>query len=156
MSLCSKSLPIQWFNTAAPDDRSDQFKSQRRQTMKIQFILLTSVCIVARCVAFVPSPVAPMRARLMMVVLEPELEGGKEMAPVSSSLANCRMKEMEEITGKNKDEEQVYKFWMTAEAEGSLIKEIRAQILKDAAKKANFPGFRKVCRRSTSFFILAD
>ena len=30
--------------------------------------------------------------------------------------------------------------------QGALVNEIRTQILKDASKKANFPGFRKVGR----------
>ena len=38
----------------------------------------------------------------------------------------------------------VYNFWLLSVAEADLIKEIRGQILKDASKKANFPGFRKV------------
>merc|ERR1719223_795407 len=53
------------------------------------------------------------------------------------------MKNMGEVEGVKEDEGTVYKFWLTATAEASLIKEYNTQILKDAAKKANFPGFRK-------------
>jgi hypothetical protein len=77
--------------------------------------------------------------------LEPEPEGGKELVP-RTSIPGCRMKELEFVRNAANDNEQgpVYKFWMAAQAEGTLIKEIRDTILKDASKKANFPGFRKV------------
>jgi FKBP-type peptidyl-prolyl cis-trans isomerase (trigger factor) len=37
----------------------------------------------------------------------------------------------------------VHKFWLTATVEGVLIKELHSEVLKESAKKANFPGFRK-------------
>ena len=77
------------------------------------------------------------------VELEPEPEGGKELTPMTS-LPGCRMKEMEELKIKS-DLGTPYQFWMTAEVDATLVKEIRTQVLKDASKKANFPGFRKVC-----------
>ena len=54
------------------------------------------------------------------------------------------MKQMDLIKEDSHDG-PVYQFWMTAEVDGALIKELRTQILKDASRKANFPGFRKVC-----------
>lgn len=81
-------------------------------------------------------------ALCMAVELEPEPEGGKELE-ASATLPGCRVKEMEELPDIKDNKGTVYKFWMTASVEGALIKEIRSQILKDASKKANFPGFRK-------------
>merc|ERR1712127_144928 len=43
----------------------------------------------------------------------------------------------------NEDGEVVYDFWITASAEGKKIQKLRTQVSKDAAKNANFPGFRK-------------
>jgi hypothetical protein len=74
--------------------------------------------------------------------LEPEPEGGKELSPLKT-LPNCRMKEISGSTAAGLPADG-FQFWMTAEADGKLVKEIRTQVLKEAAKKANFPGFRKV------------
>ena len=41
-------------------------------------------------------------------------------------------------------EEGVHSFWLSAIADGQKIKELRVQTEKEASKKANFPGFRKV------------
>mmetsp|Transcript_24174 Transcript_24174/g.41394 ORF Transcript_24174/g.41394 Transcript_24174/m.41394 type:complete len:155 (+) Transcript_24174:169-633(+) len=41
------------------------------------------------------------------------------------------------------DEEGVYKFWLSAKADGEKVKKLRAQTEKEASRKANFPGFRK-------------
>lgn len=73
----------------------------------------------------------------MEVELEAEPEGGKELTPVKS-IPGCRMKELEPAKADN-----TFKFWLTAQAEGELTKEIRTQILRDASRKADFPGFRK-------------
>ena len=78
------------------------------------------------------------------VELEPEPEGGDELSPTKSSLPDCRMKKMEALPDVKSDDGDVYKFWMTAVADGTLIKETRVKLLKEASKKANFPGFRKV------------
>jgi hypothetical protein len=83
------------------------------------------------------------------VELEAEPEGGEEITPFSS-LPSCRVKCMKEQPKIKNDNGPVYEFWMQASAEGALVKEIRTQILKDASKKANFPGFRKVCGFETS------
>lgn len=73
------------------------------------------------------------------VELVAEPEGGTELTPTSSSLPGSRMKDMGPVEG----EDGVHSFWLSATAEGKKIKELRMQTEKEAAKKANFPGFRK-------------
>lgn len=41
------------------------------------------------------------------------------------------------------DGEGVYKFWLSAIADGAQVKQLRQATEKEASKKANFPGFRK-------------
>lgn len=84
-----------------------------------------------------PLALAEETSNLMELELTAEPDGGKELSALKTMPA-CRMKEMAATKGDG------FEFWMTAQAEGSLVKEIRSQILKDASKKANFPGFRKV------------
>lgn len=84
----------------------------------------------------------PLAAAAAAVALEPEPAGGIELSS-GTSIASCRVKQLEEAPSVKS--EGAFQFWMTAPAEGKLIQEIRSTILKDAAKKANFPGFRKVC-----------
>mmetsp|Transcript_21546 Transcript_21546/g.26013 ORF Transcript_21546/g.26013 Transcript_21546/m.26013 type:complete len:182 (+) Transcript_21546:4-549(+) len=79
----------------------------------------------------------------MAVELEPEPEGGDEISAVDDTLPGSRAKNMGEVDDVSSEDGTVYKFWLTAEADGAKIKEYRTTILKDAAKKANFPGFRK-------------
>ncbi|VEU40673.1 unnamed protein product [Pseudo-nitzschia multistriata] len=80
--------------------------------------------------------------------LVPEPEGGEEISSVKS-LPGSRMKNMGEAEGlagvRDDDEDQgpINKYWLTAKVEGPLIKEIHQTVLKESAKKANFPGFRK-------------
>lgn len=88
---------------------------------------------------------------MVQIPLTPEPVGGQEMKP-KQSMPGCRMKELEPLLDNKND--KAYKFWMTAEAEGVLIKEIRAQILKDASKKANFPGFRKVKTKNKKTLVI--
>jgi hypothetical protein len=85
--------------------------------------------------------------RLAVVALEPEPAGGIELTSASTSMAGCRIKQLDdEVTvSSSSNVGNAFKFWMTASAEGKLIESIRSTILKDASKKANFPGFRKVC-----------
>jgi len=81
---------------------------------------------------------------IFAVELEPEPEGGEEMSLVGVSLDGSRMKNMGVNDDfKSDDGSQVYNFWMTATAKGETIKKFRTEILKQSAKKANFPGFRK-------------
>jgi len=86
------------------------------------------------------------------VELEPEPEGGEEMKPAKSSLPDCRMKKMERVPDVTSDSGDVHKFWMTAVADGTLIKETRTKLLKESSKKANFPGFRKVWKHFAPSF----
>lgn len=70
------------------------------------------------------------------LVAEPD--GGTELEQTQMSVDGARMKEMGPVeTG------DAYHFWMSAQAEADLVSSIRTQVLKDASKKANFPGFRK-------------
>jgi hypothetical protein len=134
----SKSVPV-------------QFKITKQGTMNFAAYTLPFLYLAQQCGAFVVGPsasfsvaVVPRRSALGMAVeLHPELEGGDEMTP-KSSIPGCRMKKMEALPDSKSDDGPVYKFWMTAEADANLIKEFRTQLLKDASKKANFPGFRKV------------
>ncbi|KAL7455784.1 hypothetical protein ACHAWC_007315 [Mediolabrus comicus] len=70
--------------------------------------------------------------------LKPEPEGGEELTKMSSSMEGSRMKNMGPGDG-----EGVFKFWLSAIADGAQVKQIRQQTEKEASKKANFPGFRK-------------
>jgi hypothetical protein len=122
--------------------------------MKLATYLLFSLAVGVQCGAFVVKPSTPVvvstdrRFTLAMAYdMVPELEGGQDMTP-SSSLPSCRMKKMEALPDIKSDVGPVHKFWMTAEADGKLISEYRTQLLKDASKKANFPGFRKVSERT--------
>ena len=90
------------------------------------------------------SPLSPRTPfSLNAVQLEPEPEGGEELTAIDT-MPGSRMKNMGEVSGVANDDGTVYDFWMTASAEGKVIKEINTKVLKDASKQANFPGFRKV------------
>jgi hypothetical protein len=84
------------------------------------------------------------------VELVPEPEGGEEIIALSTMGRNSKMKKMGAATSvKLKDGDgPAYQFWMTTEAEAALIQSIYNRVLKDAGKKANFPGFRKVRERT--------
>lgn len=116
-----------------------------RQSWFLQVLLLTFVYF-QECNSFmVASLVHPTtRGSLLFASfeLEPEPEGGEELIP-RNSMPGARVKNMGEAQGCKSDDGTPYSIWMTAEVEGALVKEIRTQILKDASKKANFPGFRK-------------
>lgn len=120
------------------------------------FTILASTLLVAVSNAFLNPQYAFYRppSLLMAVDLAPEPEGGEEMTAISS-MAGSRMKNMGENSKVKNDDGTVYNFWLLSEAESKLIQEIRTQILKDAKKKANFPGFRKVIRHpaANGFFI---
>ncbi|GAX10979.1 hypothetical protein FisN_2Lh509 [Fistulifera solaris] len=79
---------------------------------------------------------------LLAVALEPEPEGGEEVTPLKT-MAGCRMKKMEELKNVKSDNGPAYQFWMTATVDGNMIKDNHTELLKNAKKKANFPGFRK-------------
>ena len=61
-----------------------------------------------------------------------------------TSMPGCRMKQMKKVPEKISSDGTVYQFWMTAEVDSALLKEYKVELLKNAKKKANFPGFRKV------------
>ena len=79
------------------------------------------------------------KSTLYAAELVAEPEGGEELTKISSSLPGSRMKNLGA-----EDEEGVFKFWLSATADGGMVKKFRLQTEKDASKKANFPGFRKV------------
>jgi hypothetical protein len=111
----------------------------------ISLIFLSVICC---CCGFSVRPLnngvgcGVCRLQLSHYELDPEPEGGEILTP-RTSIPGCQMKQMDEVK-KSKSGDLAYSFWMSAQAEGALIKEIRTQILKDASKKANFPGFKKV------------
>jgi hypothetical protein len=80
------------------------------------------------------------------VELVAEPEGGEEILSVKT-MAGSRMKKMGEAKGltgfRDAADGTVYKYWLKAKVEGSLVKEIHGNVLRESAKKANFPGFRK-------------
>mmetsp|Transcript_43639 Transcript_43639/g.105252 ORF Transcript_43639/g.105252 Transcript_43639/m.105252 type:complete len:218 (-) Transcript_43639:48-701(-) len=116
--------------------------------MKVFFITLTIALLsqqhaVNAFVSQSPAMAAVRPTALAGAVeLEPEPEGGDEITAVKT-MAGSRMKNMGEVDGVTDEDGTVYKFWLSATAEGPLIKDLNTQILKDASKKANFPGFRK-------------
>jgi hypothetical protein len=79
---------------------------------------------------------------LLMSELVPEPEGGVVLTAIKT-MEGSKMKNMGENPSVSSENGKVNKFWLTAKAEGSLVKEIYAEVLKQSAKKANFPGFRK-------------
>uniref|UniRef100_A0A7S1Z771 Trigger factor ribosome-binding bacterial domain-containing protein n=1 Tax=Trieres chinensis TaxID=1514140 RepID=A0A7S1Z771_TRICV len=119
-------------------------------------LLLLAAAASSTCDAFVPAPAfssarssssSSAPSLLMSVDLAPEPEGGEELTAVDT-MAGSRMKVMGETETddpnvKAEDGSTVYDFWLTAEADGTLIKEVRTRVSKDASRKANFPGFRK-------------
>mmetsp|Transcript_60506 Transcript_60506/g.148447 ORF Transcript_60506/g.148447 Transcript_60506/m.148447 type:complete len:223 (+) Transcript_60506:103-771(+) len=75
--------------------------------------------------------------------LEPEPEGGDELTAIKT-LAGSRMKKMSPVDNiKSEDGSPVSEFWLSAKVEGSAVQSIHSEVLKESAKKANFPGFRK-------------
>lgn len=110
-------------------------------------IALSSLFISQSANSFAPSTLLHFhsarqnqRTHLRAVELKPEPEGGDELQRVTSSLPGSRLKNLgPDIEG----EEGVYKFWLTAKADGKEIKRLRDQTEREASKKANFPGFRK-------------
>lgn len=121
------------------------------KTIIYQFgLILLATQSLCGVVAFQASPSTSSSrttsTKLYAVELKPEPEGGEEV-PSISTMAGSRMKNMGEVSGMmggDDKDQQAYKFWLTAEATGALIKDIHTRVLKDASKKANFPGFRKV------------
>ena len=119
--------------------------------MKVFFFKWLAIAV---CQAFIVHPGTKRLARPLMkmaVELVAEPEGGEELTPLAS-MPGCRVKKMDELKDVKCDVGAAYEFWMAAEADGALIKETLSQVRKEASKKANFRGFRKV--RNLSFFVL--
>lgn len=74
--------------------------------------------------------------------VKPEPDGGEELTAIKT-LEGSRMKKMSESTVMSENGSQVYEFWLSAKVEGELVKSLHSEVLKESAKKANFPGFRK-------------
>ena len=83
----------------------------------------------------------------MAVELVAEPEGGEELTAIAP-LEGSRIKQMDEDSElKGENGETVYEFWLTAVANGELVKKLRTQVSKDAAKNANvikIYGFKKM------------
>ena len=109
-------------------------------------LLTISLLFAADCSAFVSKPtLARSPLALRATELTPEPEGGEELTAIKT-LEGSRAKNMGEVEGVKNEDGTVYNFWITASAEGALIKELNTRVLKDASKNADFPGFRKVSR----------
>ena len=110
-------------------------------------IIAAALCWLPLASAFVaPSPFrhrVTATSLLAAVELEPEPQGGEEIV-TQNTVPGCRIKKMAAAPELKSEDGDVYEFWLTAIAEAAMIQEIRTTILKDASKKANFPGFRKV------------
>lgn len=113
--------------------------------MRLSLIAILGTTLIAQAVAFAPNRNAAFRLSPLYLhyELKAEPEGGEELSPVAS-MAGSRMKNMGiDTSTKSEDGSDVFTFWLTADADGKLIKEYRTTVEKDASKKANFPGFRK-------------
>lgn len=108
---------------------------------------LTLLGLSAQCSAFLP-PATFTLERLsqqslsMAYELVAEPEGGEEIKSVDT-MPESRMKNMGKHPEFKSDDGEVFTFWLNAKADGKMIKGYRTQVEKDAAKNANFPGFRK-------------
>lgn len=93
--------------------------------------------------------------KIMDLELVAEPEGGEEIAPLTAGGAEkagyaIRLKDMGPV---GEDDEayylneelgrMVHNFWLTAVADGNEIEKTRTMVLKQSAKNADFPGFRK-------------
>jgi hypothetical protein len=95
--------------------------------------------------------------KIMDQELAAEPEGGEEVAPLVVGGAakagyTIRLKDLGPVADddeakylESEDElgRVVHNFWLTAIADGNEIEKIRSDVLKQSAKNANFPGFRK-------------
>lgn len=114
--------------------------------MKLSLFTI-SISLLSQCAtSFVSQPVHVRNSVILNAVeLAPEPEGGEEITSLKT-MEGSRMKNMGEVAGVKDKDGTVYKFWLLCTAEGALVKKLNTQVLKDAAKKADFPGFRKVSR----------
>jgi hypothetical protein len=109
------------------------------------FSIAAALLLVQAASAFAPPVVASTRTFALNAALElkPEPEGGEEVLAVKT-MEGSRMKNMGVSQGVKSDMGTVYQFWVSVTAQGALVKELNTKVLKDASKKAEFPGFRKV------------
>jgi hypothetical protein len=144
--------------------KSDIYATRTNRAMMKSFLFGAAIFLLAAGVqtsAFV-SPSCAISAttisssRLLATELKPEPEGGEELT-AAKTLDGSRMKNMGEVADVSSDEGKVFRFWLTANVEGALVKEIHTEVLKESAKKANFPGFRKgqVVRRRVLIFTIS-
>jgi hypothetical protein len=115
--------------------------------------IILSSCLASEygVLAFAPSSLSSSSAllttsrstrTLLCAELKPEPTGGDELKRVtltSSLLPGSRLKNL----GPDDEGDGIYKFWLSAKADGKEITRLRDQTEKEASKKANFPGFRK-------------
>lgn len=123
--------------------------------MKASTLSIAAALVLVRVgSAFVPSIISSSRTAISLNAVEvmPEPEGGKELTPIKT-IGGSKLKNMGVAENVNSDDGVVYKFWLQTTAEGTLVKELNTQVLKDASKKANFPGFRKVGQNFTIDFL---
>jgi hypothetical protein len=118
----------------------------------ITSLAATAICITTASAFIPPASIASTKLHATTPIeLVAEPEGGAELNPVSDSLPGSRMKDMGAVEGSD----GVHSFWLSAVADGKKIKELRAQTEKEASKKANFPGFRKVSGSKLGWFMLS-
>ena len=117
--------------------------------MKFSGSFAIAALLLGSASAFAPTAHRTTSSTQLFGELVAEPEGGEEIFAVKT-MAGSRMKKMgeaENLTGVRDDDEDadatIYKYWLQAKVEGSLVKEIHSTVLKESAKKANFPGFRK-------------
>eukprot|EP00534_Pseudo-nitzschia_fraudulenta_P010131 CAMPEP_0201166934 /NCGR_PEP_ID=MMETSP0851-20130426/70320_1 /ASSEMBLY_ACC=CAM_ASM_000631 /TAXON_ID=183588 /ORGANISM="Pseudo-nitzschia fraudulenta, Strain WWA7" /LENGTH=220 /DNA_ID=CAMNT_0047448049 /DNA_START=78 /DNA_END=740 /DNA_ORIENTATION=+ len=110
-----------------------------------------ALLVLGKATAFAPAKNGRVSFSLGAAVeLVAEPEGGEEISAVKT-MPGSKMKNMGEAEGltgvRDSDDElsdaPVNKYWLKAKVEAPLIKEIHSTVLKESAKKANFPGFRK-------------
>jgi hypothetical protein len=146
-----RTLPVHSVNYhRSLNEKDSQHLRKPFMMRKSARLLVAAICALPLSDGFVvaPSPfVSTIKARTMSLFaameLEPEPEGGEEIVS-QNTVPGCRIKKMVAVPEIASDDGEVYEFWLTATAEAAMIHEIRTTVLKDASKKANFPGFRKV------------
>eukprot|EP00980_Cylindrotheca_fusiformis_P013648 scaffold3513_cov102-Cylindrotheca_fusiformis.AAC.9 len=111
--------------------------------MKLSLFTISISLLYSSSFSFVSQPVTVRNSLVLNAVeLTPEPEGGDVLTSLKT-MEGSRMKNMGEVEGVKDEHGTVYKFWLTATAEGALVKKLNTEVLKDASKKAEFPGFRK-------------
>lgn len=133
-------------------DNHTNITTYPNETMRTFALAAAVTLLLQQSTAFVnnkPFPIVGSRSTAVSLSslfaaeeLKPEPEGGEVLTAIKT-MEGSKMKNMGENPDVTSKDGQVYKFWLTAKVEGSLVKEIHGEVLKQSAKKANFPGFRK-------------